>query len=454
MTDAYVVEAITRFEGRVKLQGFKHSLMTVTAAALCSDAPVTIDNCPDNSQMAALVAALRAIGAEAAFGDGRFTLDATTVATADLPGPVCREVHGLAYLLPALVTRLGRASLPPEGGCAIGDGPLGDRPISQYAEVLSRFGAEVAITPDRTMTVTAGTLRGCEIDLRRFCRDPIAIAGPLHSGATKMAILCAALADGPSTLRHPYPKPDVVELVAALAEMGADIRYVDARTIRAAGNGGTVLSKPLHHRLITDLIQVVTWVCAGTVAGTGPLTMSLADPERVVEALAAEFEAFELMGASVTTGPREIVVRPVERLRPFDVRATSYGVFSDSQPLLTLMATKADGVSRIRDQVWNGRFSHVAGLTALGCEVDVVGDTALVRGPRPPSRADVVVSARDLRAAATLLIAGLCAPGRTTVHGVGHLARGYVDLVGDLRSLGATIHPSAPAAVAAGDAAP
>lgn len=426
--------------GQVRVAGFKHALVTTMAAAVVGRGPVTLENCPDIEETRILAALLTHMGARVTMRGSVLELDAAPMRTGFLQPALVGQIHGSIYLLPGLLSRFGSVRMPLAGGCRIGAGPSGERPIRQYAAVLERFGARVTIAPSGALDVCADQLQGCEIDLRDYTADRTRRTGPLYSGATKMAILTAAAAHGRTRLLHPYPKPDVTELVAVLAAMGCEVRYVSGRELVIDSDGPAALTQPVRHMLVTDIIEVVTWAtvaaCTASVLRLSGLTL-----DRLGTGIAPELKVGRQIGLGYTIdGPDSVLLHPDPPCASADVTVSSHGVYSDSQPFLTLLATFAPGVSRIRDTVWTHRFSYVEGLNKMGTCIDVRGAEAHVTGGRPPSRSPGTVVATDLRAAAVLLLAALRVPGTTQVSGAAHLSRGYEDLVRRLNALGAEIH--------------
>ncbi|MFC7616337.1 hypothetical protein ACFQV2_25560 [Actinokineospora soli] len=268
------------------------------------------------------------------------------------------------------------------GGCQIGDGPGGRRPVEQYVSVLERFGASARASATG-LHVEAVSLRGCEIDLLDYTADRALKSGPLYSGACKMALLTAAVAHGTSVLRNLYPKPDVTDLVDVLAALGADVE-VDGDAVVVRGAGPNALRRDVTTTLVPDLIEVVTWITAGAVLAGSPLAVTAPGIDRAVRALAPEFAVLRAMGVRVDVGQDRLVAHPADRLRPADVTVASHGVFSDSQPFLALLAAHAVGTSRITETVWTGRFGYQDGLAALGADLRRDGASLVVRGPVPP----------------------------------------------------------------------
>lgn len=425
--------------GTVAVSGFKHSLVTVVAAAAAGTGTVRIAGCPDIVETRVLAELLEGFGARAERDGDVLTIDARGLDTSVIGTLDAGRIHGSVYLVPALIAKTGRALIPVGGGCRIGDGPAMSRPVDQYVSVLERFGARAHGLPGGQLEVWATALRGADIDLIDYTADRRLMTGPLYSGASKMALLAAAVADGVSTLRNTYPKPDFTDLVRILRDLGADVDGPDNGTVVVRGRGSAALDRDARHQLIPDLIEVVTWLCAGAVLGDGPLEATGPGMDRAVRALAPEMDVLARMGLRIDVTDRSVTVHPAGRIRPVNCVVASHSVYSDSQPFIALLAAYAAGESRITETVWGNRFGYANGLAALGVAVRVDGSSLTIRGPRPPYRSGQHLVVGDLRAAATLLLASLAVPGTTSLSGTGHLARGYADLPGALRRLGADI---------------
>ncbi|MEU5764410.1 hypothetical protein ABZ782_00630 [Streptomyces asoensis] len=432
-----------RIAGSVRTSGFKHSLVTSAAAAVAADADVVLDNCPGIVETDVLSRVFTTLGGRARYAEGTLTLNGSGIEHNVLPADLVSSIHGSLYLVPGLVARLGSVHLPASGGCRIGEGPKG-RPVRHVLDVMERFGATGGTTAEGGLKVRAARLTGCEIDLLDYTRNRALMSGPLYGGATKTALLTAAAAEGVTTLHHLYPKPDVVALIDVLRELGTDMTWTGPETLVIRGSGIGALRRDVRYTLPPDLIEVVTWICAAVTVGDGPVHITGPGMDRAVAALAPEFDVLRRMGVVTDHEADSVTAHPAERpLAPVEVLAASRGVFSDSQPFFALMAGWAEGATLISEAVWEHRYGYVPGLTALGMDA-VQDDYALrVDGVRTPHRAGQDLTASDLRAAAVLLLAALAVPGRTVLRNTHHLDRGYRDIVGDLRSLGADVAPAA-----------
>jgi len=418
--------------------GFKHLLVPCLAAACLSDRPWRIDNAPRIEDRRLLSTMLRHLGATVVDDGSRVTVDASGLDGAHVPDRWSAGIHGGVYLLPVLLAARGEVNSGLHGGCSIGGGTGGARPLSHVASVLEKFGAVCEVSAHGLRaTAPVGGLRGALIDLADYAEtEPLTgtPTGPHYSGATKTALLAAVTARGTTVLRHPYPKPDALELARLLGEAGARIE-VSAEQITVEGLGGPLGGADV--TLPSDLMEVVTFI-AWAVHLRREVDLLLDRPELVRAGLAPELECLSAMGVPLDwEGPR-LRVRPAERLRSAQVLAASHHLYSDAGPLFALMLLGADGPSRLTDGVWENRFGYVEGLRGMGAQLRRAGNELhMSPGPLRPAPGPLV--ATDLRAAATLLLAALGTGAPHRLHGVTHLARGYEDLPAKLAALGARI---------------
>lgn len=430
------MQGTSTLDGAVRVGGFKHALVPLLAASVLARGRIELENVPRVEDTRVLASILRSLGANVDYEAvlARLSVDASALDGTIVSQDLSALVHGPVYLLPVLLARFGTVSLGRTGGCRIGPASRrGERPLAHLLDVLGRFGADVRVDGDR-VCATCGRLRGATIDLRDFAdAGPGGPTGPLYSGATKCAVLAAAGAHGTTVLSHPYPKPDVTMLLDALVAAGVDVdRDRERLAIRGTGDIGTFRCK-----LVPDLIEIVTFVAAAVHTGS-PLRLESVAHEAVADGLRSELAHLEEMGVGLRWSAGGLDVQPPEVVGPVDIAVQSHGLFSDSHPFFTLMLLGATGTSRISENVWTDRFAYVDPLRRVGADLRVSAATVEVR----PSRlmpATTALLAGDLRTAAVLLIAALGVDGPTTIHGTDHLARGYDDLVGKLRSVGARI---------------
>jgi UDP-N-acetylglucosamine 1-carboxyvinyltransferase len=424
--------------GTVRVAGFKHALVLSVAAASLAEGASVIHNVPLVEDALVLSEILRRLGAGIRLDRGQRSLriDPRGIEPHPIPTALSTRIHGAVYLIPALLGRLGCVRIAGTGGCRIGSRAAhGARPVEHIISVLERFGATFQ-QDGECLVGRCSRLRGARIDLTEIglLDEAGSPTGPLYSGATKTAILAGAVASGQTVIRHAYLKQDVASLVTTLRDTGVDID-VGRHTLRIAGGGAPIA--PFTTRLPPDLLEVMTMFSLAAHTGADVIVSGVSLDE-LRSGLSAELEYLERMGIEVMPGPHGVRVSLPPLLRAVDVRVTPHTIFSDSHPFLALILTSAGGPSRIEERVWANRFDYVSGLRRMGAAIRVVGATATIL-PRRPMRDGQEVRARDLRSAATLVLAALAIPGRTRVAGVDHLARGYEDFRGCLCSLGADI---------------
>ncbi|MEU6073963.1 hypothetical protein [Micromonospora sp. NPDC047074] len=434
------IEGGVPLTGTVPIAGFKHALVSVLAGAVAIGGRVRIANVPDLDDTRVLCASVRHLGGIARHDRDRalLELDLAGLTGTELPSELSTRVHGTLYLVPAVLARTGQVRAAGFGGCRIGSAAGGARPVGHIVDVLRRFGAQ-ADADGEELVATADRLTGTDIDMRDYMDDPVLMTGPLYSGATKTALIAAMAAQGRSVIHHPYPKPDVTELIASARAAGVRVEQ-DESSITVHGTGRRVADYA--HRLPADGLEALTYLTCSRYLAADDLRLTGMVPGDLT-GIAAEVRALAAMGVELHWADDGALVARSGGgpLRAVDVTVASRGIFSDAQPFLTLLLTGADGPARIRDTVWHNRFQYATQLVELGADITVSAGEARVR-PARPARAGRTLQASDVRGAAVLVLAALGIAGPTTVHGVAHLDRGYDDLLGKLIKVGAQITPA------------
>jgi UDP-N-acetylglucosamine 1-carboxyvinyltransferase len=435
ISDVLRIEGGAPLVGKVRPTGFKHALVPIIAATIMTgDQMVEINNAPDIEDARVLSSIIGLLGGAVSRTERGIQVDATNLRWSPIPEELSSRVHGSLYLVAPMLARFGRVELGSSGGCQIGGADEGGRrPVHHVVEVLERFGARFSETR-KGIIGSADALRACEIDILDFARDTAGGgSGPLVSGATKTAILAAALSKGTTVIRNPYPKIDVIELLDVLEKCGV-------RLVRGAGRlviEGQANLRSATHELPSDLIEVVTYIAAAVYLQSD-ITIELTRPERVLLGLRAEFDLLMKMGVEITLADGQIRVGSKSALAPQNIIVSSNTIFSDSHPFFALMLCRASERSTIQDRVWVGRYDYAKQCVRLGADFVVDGDQLEIR-PGRPWRQNEFVHGSDLRGTAVLCLAALGVSGATMISGAEHLARGYVDFVANLRSLGANI---------------
>jgi UDP-N-acetylglucosamine 1-carboxyvinyltransferase len=431
--------------GEVAIGGYKHALTVVAAAAVAAGRRVTLRNVPMTTEVRVLAEILGQMGArsELSGGDHLWELDTRPMRSVPVPAELSRRIHGSLYLAPAMLARFGSVSFAGAGGDRIGPVELGGaRPTAQVAAVMERFGAVVDVDASGGIHAAARSLRGCTLDLLEFSSHASRLRGPAACSATKTALLLGAMAGGETGLRNPVDREATRELGDFLRVCGASVtRAPDGWRVR----GGATSGPPLAHDLISDSTEIVTFAVCAAITG-GSLLLTGITGERSWPAIAEELRVLRQAGVPVEHGRDWLRVDAGGSLRPCDVEIECNGLSTDAHPLLALLLLGAGGESRITDHVWTNRFAYAELLEAMGGRVEVRRPTihlwqSVLGPPAAPLRPT------DSRAAAVAVLAGLAAPGSTTIEDAGHLDRGYERLAERLRSVGAQLEPTGSAAV-------
>ncbi len=412
--DRLRIEGGHALEGSVRISGAKNAALPCLAATLLTAEEVRLDNLPDVWDVDTLIRLLGDLGTICErLGQHRWALSTPEISSSEAPYQLVRTMRASVLVLGPLVARTGRARVSLPGGCAIGA-----RPIDRHLEGLRRLGAEIRLEHGY-VEARCDRLRGAEISF-----EDVTVTG------TENLMMAACLAEGSSVLRNAAREPEVDDLAHLLIAMGAKIEGVGTRTLTI--HGRECLSGA-SHRVIPDRIEAGTYLIAAAITG-GKVTLEAVEATQ----LDAVLEKLEAVGLSLETGPGWIRVGNGRPIRAHDMVTEPYPGFpTDLQAQYMVLMTQAGGHSRISEQIFEQRFMHVPELIRMGASIELAGRTAAVEGPTPLTGAEVTAS--DLRASASLVLAGLAARGTTTIHRVYHLDRGYEKIEDKLAALGARI---------------
>ncbi|MFM8382110.1 MAG: UDP-N-acetylglucosamine 1-carboxyvinyltransferase, partial [Actinomycetota bacterium] len=341
--------------------------------------------------------------------------DVRTVA----PSHLVESIRASINLLGPLLACCGRVRLDMPGG-----DDFGSRPIDMHIAGLRSMGAEFDVVDDR-IEARADRLRGARIEL-----DFPSV------GATENIVTAAVHARGETVVDNAAREPEVADLCRLLVEMGADIQGIGTSTIRVTGVERGSL-RPVSHAVVGDRIQAATYLSAAAVTG-GDVTVTGVDPAH----MAVLLRRMSDMGLDISAVSNGVHLVSRGRLRAVDVQTLPYpGLATDYKPLLVTMLAVGEGLGVVTENLYPGRFRYVEELSKLGADIRTDGHHAIVRGVERLRGAAVV--APDIRAGAALVVAGLAAEGRTVISGIDHIDRGYDDIVGRLRGLGALVERTA-----------
>ena len=416
--DKLLIRGGRRLTGEVAISGAKNAALPGLCAALLVPQPVALANVPRLQDVNTTLKLLRSMGAQAERASApadEVRIDASTVQTPRAPYELVKTMRAAILVLGPLLARFGEAVVSLPGGCAIGS-----RPVDQHIMGLKAMGADIRVEHGY-IVAKARRLKGASITT-----DMVTVTG------TENLMMAATLADGVTVLENAAQEPEVADLAELLNAMGARIEGHGSSRVRITGVAA--LHPPREpHRFIPDRIETGTFLCAVTACG-GDVLLRGAD----ALLLEAVIERLREAGAVIDAVASDIRVRADGRPRAVSIRTSEFPAFpTDMQAQFMAVDAIADGASTIVETIFENRFMHVDELLRLGANIEVDGRTALVRGVKQLSGATVM--ATDLRASASLVIAGLVADGETLVDRIYHLDRGYERMEDKLRALGAAI---------------
>jgi UDP-N-acetylglucosamine 1-carboxyvinyltransferase len=416
--DKLLIRGGKRLNGEVPIAGAKNAALPELCAALLAAEPMVLANVPRLQDVATMAKLLRHMGVavERSESDpGTMRLDATRITAPEAPYELVKTMRASILVLGPLLARLGRARVSLPGGCAIGS-----RPVDQHIKGLQAMGAEIVVEHGY-IVAKAARLKGA-----RITTDMVTVTG------TENLLMAAALADGETVLENAAQEPEVTDLAELLVKMGARIEGLGTGRLRVQGVERLHAPAQGHH-IIPDRIETGTFLCAVAAAGGDvKLTGTCAGH------LDAVIDKLREAGAEIEVGGNWMRVRMDRRPKAVAFRTSEYPAFpTDMQAQLMVVDCIAEGSARITETIFENRYMHVNELVRLGAKIEVDGHTAVVHGV--PQLSGATVMATDLRASASLVIAGLVAEGQTLVDRIYHLDRGYDRMEAKLRAVGADI---------------
>ena len=420
--DKLLIRGRRRLQGTVTIAGAKNAALPELCAALLVDGVTTLHNVPQLQDVATMLKLLRSMGVVAERSAARpdeVTLDARRITAPEAPYDLVKTMRASILALGPLLARFGQARVSLPGGCAIGS-----RPVDQHIKGLQAMGAEITVEHGYIIA-KAARLKGA-----RITTDMVTVTG------TENLLMAATLADGETVLENAAQEPEIGDLAALLITMGARIEGQGGSRIRIQGVP-TLHAPAAPHSILPDRIEAGTYLCA--VAATGGDVMLQGADARHLDAVIDKLrEAGANISDGVQHGQRWIRVRSDGRPRAVGFRTSEYPAFpTDMQAQFMAVNCIAEGTARISETIFENRFMHVNELLRLGARIEVDGHAAVVTGV--PMLSGATVMATDLRASASLVIAGLVAQGETQIDRIYHLDRGYDRMEAKLRAIGADI---------------
>lgn len=408
-----VIKGGKRLKGEVSISGAKNAALPIIAAGLLSSGVHLISNVPDLADVKTLGKILENMGVSFTMNDHVVSLDSSGLSLPEAPYDLVRTMRASVLVLGPLVARTGKARVSLPGGCAIGA-----RPINLHLMGLEKMGAAITIEHGYVIA-KAKRLRGSHIYF-----DTITVTG------TENLMMAATLAKGETILENAAREPEVVDLANALISMGAKIEGAGTDVIRIRGVDELAT---MNYTVMPDRIEAGTFVIAAAITN-GRVTIKNCQPMHMDAVLSKVREA----GTEIETKETTIHVSGSRRIRPTDIKTLPYPGFpTDMQAQFMSLMTLSEGTSVIHETIFENRFTHAAELRRLGADIQTEGRSAIVKGVDRLLGAPVM--ATDLRASASLILAGLAAEGETIVSRIYHLDRGYEYIEKKLSALGADI---------------
>ncbi|WP_349408844.1 UDP-N-acetylglucosamine 1-carboxyvinyltransferase [Pseudalkalibacillus sp. SCS-8] len=408
-----MIEGGHPLEGTVQISGAKNSAVALIPAAILADSTVTIDHLPNISDVGILRDLLEDIGGEAHLENDSLIVNPENMISMPLPNGKVKKLRASYYLMGAMLGRFKKAVIGLPGGCN-----LGPRPIDQHIKGFQALGATV------TNEQGAIYLRADELVGARIYLDVVSV------GATINIMLAAVRAKGRTIIENAAKEPEIIDVATLLSSMGAKIKGAGTDVIRIDGVDS------LHgcrHSIIPDRIEAGTFMIMAAAMGNG-VTIDNVIPLHL-ESLIAKLRE---MGVHIEESDDSVFVKRDREFNGVDVKTLVYpGFATDLQQPFTALLTSTEGTSIVTDTIYSSRFKHIDELRRMGANIKVEGRSAIINGPTPLEGAKV--KATDLRAGASLVVAGLMAKGVTEISNIEHIDRGYENLVQKLKGLGAKV---------------
>ena len=412
--DKLVIEGGLPLRGEARMSGAKNAALPLMCAALLTDEPLHLANAPHLRDVSTMIRLLAGMGVEATLDDKLgIVLRAAKIDAPVAEYDMVKTMRASILVLGPLVARCGEARVSLPGGCAIGL-----RPVDQHLKGLQAMGAEIRVEQGY-ISARAKRLKGA-----RIVTDLVTVTG------TENLMMAACLAEGTSVIENAAREPEVLDLANCLIAMGAQIKGAGTDVITIEG------VKSLHgasHRIMPDRIETGTFLAAA--AATRGSVRLLNTDAGILDAVLAKLRD---AGAEISTAAGEIRLAMKATPKSVSVRTAPYPAFpTDMQAQFMALNTVAEGTAMMTETIFENRFMHVQEIQRLGADIEIAGNTAVVRGV--PRLTGAGVMATDLRASASLVIAGLVADGQTTIDRIYHLDRGYECIEEKLSQLGARI---------------
>jgi UDP-N-acetylglucosamine 1-carboxyvinyltransferase len=413
--EAFKVIGGNPLQGDVVISGAKNAALPILMSALLSKTPVVFSNVPKLNDILTTVKLLGQLGAQSEWlDDDRLVIDASSIDTCRAPYDLVKTMRASILVLGPLLARMGNAEVSLPGGCAIGA-----RPVNLHIQGLKLMGANITVEDGYIVANNQGRLKGATIFM-----DVVSVTG------TENLMMAAALADGTTIIENAAREPEIVDLANCLTSMGAKITGAGTDTLTIEGVSEL---RGKEYSVMPDRIETGTFLVAAAVT-QGHIKCLNTDPS----ALEAVLSKLQEAGAKITTGSNWIELEMVSPANAVNIKTAPHPAFpTDMQAQFMTLNVLAEGTATVIETIFENRFMHVPELQRMGANIELEGNTAVVKGVSTLNGAQVM--ATDLRASASLVIAGLVAKSPTQVDRIYHIDRGYLSIENKLKKLGADI---------------
>ncbi|HIC10860.1 MAG TPA: UDP-N-acetylglucosamine 1-carboxyvinyltransferase [Campylobacterales bacterium] len=402
--------------GEIDISGSKNSALPLIASTILAKNKICISNVPDVADIKTLIRLLTMLGGEASFSENTLYIDTSNLSKTKAVYDIVRTMRASILVLAPLLARFGYCEVSLPGGCAIGS-----RPVDLHLKALQKMGAEITIEEGYIKAKAPKGLLGTEITFKKKT-----VTG------TENIVMAASLAQGTTILKNCATEPEVMQLCEVLQSAGVEIEGIGTETLKIVGSCGKLLNFP-DIEVIPDRIEAGTYLCVGAITNS-EITINRVNPNH----LSSVLEKFQEMGFRLDTQTNSITIFPNYNIQPVQIVTAEYPLFpTDMQAQFVALATQANGISQVEERLFENRFMHVNELQRLGAKIEIEKNRVYIYGKSNLNGADVM--ATDLRASSALVLAGLVARGKTKVHRIYHLDRGYEKLEEKLTALGAKV---------------
>ena len=414
--DKLIIEGGHQLSGSLKASGAKNSALPVLASALLLEGKLTLSNIPHLKDVTTMIEVLGSMGANITLDEEmNLEIDTSNLSNQIARYELVKTMRASVLVLGPLLAKFGKAEVALPGGCAIGS-----RPINLHLDCMKKLGADVVTEGGYIKAKADKGLKGTEILF-----DTISVTG------TENAIMAAVLAEGTTIIKNAAREPEVMDLIKCLNKMGAQIDGEGSKEITIQG---VKELKPTTYKVMPDRIETATYLTAVTMTG-GDISIKNSMPKTLDSVL----DKLKAAGAKIKIEKDSIHLKMNGPIKPVDISTAPYPLFpTDMQAQFISLNTVADGQSSVVETIFENRFMHVQELIRMGGNISLSGNTAIIKGKKG-SLHSAPVMATDLRASASLVLAGLVARGETKIDRIYHIDRGYERIEEKLNSLGANI---------------